>query len=86
MTARGHQFVPLEPFDKLHGCNSCRGGFDTKPRAVIGFRYSYVTGRAGRVTWAQRGLCMQHAEKAAEKYGLVEQLERVIKTPMEVKP
>lgn len=32
--------------------------------------YSYVTGRAGRVSWATKLICAVHAEKAAAKYGI----------------
>lgn len=32
--------------------------------------YSYVTGRAGRVSWATKLVCAEHAEQAAAKYGI----------------
>ncbi len=33
-------------------------------------RYSYVTGRAGRVSWSEREVCTPHAEKFAAKHGI----------------
>lgn len=66
----GHAFVPLEAQAKEYGCAYCRGPWATKPRALYGLYYRYVTGRAGRHSWAVRGLCLEHAEKAAAKYKL----------------
>lgn len=81
MSAWGHRFVRLTPHERSYGCNSCRGDWETKPRAEVGFRYDYVTGRAGRVTWAQRGLCTEHAKKAANKYALQLELLALLKLP-----
>ncbi len=33
-------------------------------------RWKYVTGRAGRVTYAHRSYCREHAEKFVKKHGL----------------
>jgi len=43
-------------------------GCDLRPE----FRctYDYVTGRAGRVSWAERCYCRVHAEKFAAKNGI----------------
>lgn len=38
--------------------------------------YSYVTGRAGRVSYATREICADHAAKVAVKYGI--DLEQVV--------
>jgi hypothetical protein len=32
--------------------------------------YNYVTGRAGRVSWASKRICAQHAEQFAAKHGI----------------
>jgi hypothetical protein len=37
---------------------------------LFAFTYSYVTGRRGRVSWAQKNLCHAHAERAAKRYQL----------------
>lgn len=34
--------------------------------------YNYVTGRAGRISFASRGLCDLHAERFRAKHGLPE--------------
>ena len=65
-----HAFVPLDSHQKEHGCAYCRGDYHTKPRALYGLYYRYITGRAGRWTWAIRALCLEHTEKAAKKYDL----------------
>jgi hypothetical protein len=45
-------------------------------RAVCGqpathmLTYEYVTGRAGRTTYARRSLCEPHAREAAARYGI----------------
>jgi hypothetical protein len=56
------------------GCRrykSCTAGRrDHLQPAAYWFTYSYVTGRAGRVSYASKLLCTDHAAKAAEKYGI----------------
>lgn len=74
MSAWGHRFTPASKHEITHGCNSCRGDWATKPRAVVAFEYDYTTGRAGRVSTMRRKLCLHHAHHAADRYGLLEQL------------
>jgi hypothetical protein len=38
--------------------------------ATYASSYSYVTGRAGRVSWARKRICADHAVKFAAKYDL----------------
>ena len=56
------------------GCRrykSCTlGRMDHLEPAAYRFTYSYVTGRAGRVSYATKNLCESHAAKAAKKYGI----------------
>jgi hypothetical protein len=39
-------------------------------RIACEIRYSYVTGRAGRTSWAAKNVCTGHAEKFAAKHGV----------------
>ncbi|MBO0683144.1 MAG: hypothetical protein J2P45_08320 [Candidatus Dormibacteraeota bacterium] len=32
--------------------------------------YNYVTGRSGRVSWAERKVCLEHAQRFADKHGV----------------
>jgi hypothetical protein len=41
-----------------------------RERVAYEIRYSYVTGRAGRVSWAAKNVCAQHAERFAAKHGI----------------
>ncbi len=46
----------------------CSSKCPNKPEYFIS--YKYVTGRQGRVTWADKRVCAVHAEKFARKHGL----------------
>lgn len=50
-------------------CASCRG---VRAPATWLATYNYVTGRAGRVSWARRYLCDAHAEAFRRRYGAEE--------------
>jgi hypothetical protein len=50
---------------------SCRTPRCTEPSAFE-TTYQYVTGRAGRVSYARKHLCHAHAEKFRAKYGPAE--------------
>lgn len=64
----------------LEQARSCTLGRVTHlDRAEYLFTYSYVTGRAGRVSFASKNVCRDHAEKAAAKYGI--DLEQVGREP-----
>jgi hypothetical protein len=39
-------------------------------RATYSASYNYVTGRAGRVSWAEKLVCDEHAAKFAAKHGI----------------
>lgn len=41
-----------------------------KESATHQVRYSYVTGRAGRTSWAAKDVCTGHAEKFAAKHAV----------------
>jgi predicted secreted protein len=41
-----------------------------RERITCEIRYSYVTGRAGRTSWAAKNVCTGHAEKFAAKHGV----------------
>jgi hypothetical protein len=54
---------------RLHG--ECSIGRVThREPATYEHSYSYVTGRSGRVSWAAKLICGQHAEKTARQYGI----------------
>lgn len=72
MGAFNHRLEPASEYEAESSCSSCRGDYGTKPRAVCVLEYDYVTGRIGRVSHARRRLCQKHAQKTAEKYGLME--------------
>lgn len=67
----GHAIAPLTPDDQRtvgawhHG--ECAIGKCAEPARWLG-TYRYVTGRAGRVSWARRFMCDGHAEKFRKKY------------------
>lgn len=70
MSAWGHYFEALSERLKQYGCAYCKGSWYTKPRAVVGLRYHYVAGHSGRTTSGVRGICLEHATKAAKKHGI----------------
>jgi len=51
---------------ELHTCGTCRCG--SKHLATWLATYRYVTGRAGRVAWARRYLCDDHAERFRRRW------------------
>lgn len=50
-------------------CASCRG--EKSPADWLA-TYNYVTGRAGRVSWARRYLCDRHADAFRRRHGAAE--------------
>jgi hypothetical protein len=50
-------------------CASGRVKTHREPATYVS-SYNYATGRAGRVSWASRLLCADHAAKFAAKHGL----------------
>ena len=46
----------------------CHVSYRCGRRATHLIQYSYVTGRGGRVSYAQKQVCEEHARKFAEKY------------------
>jgi hypothetical protein len=54
---------------RTHGMCSI-GRVTHQEPAAYEHTYSYVTGRSGRVSWAAKLICGQHAEKAAHQYGI----------------
>ena len=61
--------------------NNCQGRKCTT-RPVFETRYSYVTGRAGRVTDRRQSACQQHGEAFAKKH----RLEVPVPHPLPVSP
>lgn len=53
-----------EPYYTVCRMPKCR------ERITCEVRYSYVTGRAGRTSWAAKNVCTGHAEKFAAKHGV----------------
>jgi hypothetical protein len=47
-------------------CGGPRGRCDLKAEYCV--EYSYVTGRAGRTSYAQKKACIEHAKKFAAKH------------------
>lgn len=47
-------------------CSGSRGRCDLKAEYCV--EYSYVTGRAGRTSYAQKKACIEHAKKFAAKH------------------
>jgi hypothetical protein len=71
MSAWGHRFVSLTEEEKgYYSCNSCRGHWELRPRAIIAVLYDYTTGKQGRTSTAKRRLCRKHADSFAKRYGL----------------
>jgi hypothetical protein len=63
MASWGHRIVKTR--NNRHKCSGrCEN------RAGFAARYDYVTGRAGRVSTAQRDLCLSHAAKFCKKHGI----------------
>ncbi len=56
------------------GCRRRRlcvmGRLDHQAPATYLATYNYVTGRAGRVSWASKHICDDHAAKFAAKHGI----------------
>ena len=60
------QVFGREGYDYNRTCKTPR----CAEHATHEIRYSYVTGRAGRVSWAAKNICTGHAEKFAAKHGI----------------
>lgn len=56
--------------DEQHYTSCTLGRVAHLDQAEYLFTYNYVTGRAGRVSFASKNICRMHAEKAAKKYGV----------------
>jgi hypothetical protein len=71
----GHALQRLTPEQLADLCRwdgTCRAGRGCEePTTHLG-AYNYVTGRAGRISWARRYMCDSHAEKFRAKHELPE--------------
>lgn len=63
MASRGHTIRPIEPHRSSEPCVSCRGPWAERTAATWVVTYRYVTGRAGRTSFAERRVCDAHAAK-----------------------
>ena len=63
---RGAEIFGREDYDYDIRCKTPK----CRERVTHATRYSYVTGRAGRTSWASRNVCTGHAEKFAAKHGI----------------
>ena len=53
-----------------YGCGMRRDGRRCGAPMTHAQRYSYVTGRAGRVSDSERAVCAEHADRFAKRWGL----------------
>lgn len=66
----GHSVRILPPEERERLVRSglkCSSGRCTK-EATHATSYNYVTGRSGRVSWAERSACREHADRFAAKH------------------
>jgi hypothetical protein len=54
--------------ERRQACSA--GGRPCAAPVAFAFSYRYITGRAGRVSWAEKWICQQHAERTAKRWGL----------------
>jgi hypothetical protein len=51
---------------------TCRAGRQCGQQTAYFGSYNYVTGRAGRISWAGKYMCLDHGTRFQAKYGITE--------------
>jgi hypothetical protein len=69
-TSWNHRLLLPTEHDRINFLHrqTCSRRCPEPPRYL--YRYDYITGRRGRVSWAERNVCEAHARKIAAKHGL----------------